>query len=53
MWTAVHGVRADSESEALQALEQLAVAYWHPLYVFARQRGADHHGAADEIQGGF
>jgi RNA polymerase sigma-70 factor (ECF subfamily) len=53
MWSAVQGVGAGSESEALQALEQLAVAYWPPLYVFARQRGADHHGAADQVQGFF
>lgn len=53
MWSAVRGARAGSESEALQALEQLAVAYWPPLYVFARQRGADHHGAADQVQGFF
>ncbi len=53
MWSAVQGARAASESEALQALEQLAVAYWPPLYAFARQRGADHHGAADQVQGFF
>lgn len=53
MWSAVQGARADSEGEALQALEQLAVSYWPPLYVFARQRGADHHGASDQVQGFF
>jgi len=53
MWSAVQGAREGTESEALQALERLAVAYWQPLYVFARQRGADHHQAADMVQGFF
>ena len=53
MWSAVLSVREGSESEALQALERLAVAYWQPLYVFAPQRGADHHRAADLVQGFF
>ncbi len=53
MWSAVQAAREGTESEALQALERLAVAYWQPLYVFARQRGADHDRAADMVQGFF
>ena len=44
---------AKQECEALQGLEQLARASWKPLYVFARQRGATHESAADEVQGFF
>jgi len=38
---------------ALLALERLARAYGRPLYVFVRQRGADHDSAADHVQGFF
>jgi hypothetical protein len=44
---------AGQEHEALTGLERLARAYWKPLYVFARQRGATHDAAADEVQGFF
>jgi hypothetical protein len=44
---------ARQEHEALAGLERLARAYWKPLYVFARQRGAAHDAAADEVQGFF
>ncbi len=40
-------------STARGAWEQLARAYWKPLYVFLRRRGQDHHSAADDIQGFF
>jgi RNA polymerase sigma-70 factor (ECF subfamily) len=51
MWSAIRA--AASEAEALEGLERLAKAYWRPLYVFARQRGADHEIAADQVQGFF
>lgn len=44
---------AKLEHEALMGLERLARAYWRPLYVFARQRGASHDVASDEVQGFF
>ena len=40
-------------STANAAWEQLARAYWKPLYIFLRRRGQDHHSAADDIQGFF
>ncbi len=46
-------VRGEVPAEALAGWERLACAYWQPLYVFLRRRGADHHGAADDIQGFF
>ncbi|MFN0077228.1 MAG: RNA polymerase sigma factor [Prosthecobacter sp.] len=43
----------NSETEAAVGLERLARAYWQPLYVFARQRGANSEVAADQVQGFF
>lgn len=51
MWSMVQ--EATQEHEALIGLERLAQAYWRPLYVFARQRGATHEVASDEVQGFF
>ena len=51
MWSAIRD--AGSETEAIAGLERLARAYWRPLYVFARQRGANQETAADQVQGFF
>ncbi len=51
MWSMIQA--AKEETEALTGLERLAQAYWRPLYVFARQRGASHDVASDEVQGFF
>lgn len=51
MWSAIQA--AGSEAEAVKGLDRLARAYWRPLYVFTRQRGADHEAAADQVQGFF
>ncbi len=51
MWSAIR--EAGSATEAIAGLERLARAYWRPLYVFARQRGASHEMAADQVQGFF
>lgn len=51
MWSMVQEAKQDSE--AITGLERLARAYWRPLYVFARQRGASHDAASDEVQGFF
>ena len=51
MWSMIQG--AKEERHALMGLERLAQAYWRPLYVFARQRGASHDMASDDVQGFF
>lgn len=51
MWSMVQ--EAKQGHEALLGLERLAKAYWRPLYIFARQRGASHDLASDEVQGFF
>jgi len=51
MWSMIR--EANSEAEAAVGLDRLARAYWRPLYVFARQRGAGHEAATDQVQGFF
>jgi DNA-directed RNA polymerase specialized sigma24 family protein len=51
MWSMIQ-VGKD-EREVLIGLERLARAYWQPLYVFVRKRGASHDVASDEVQGFF
>lgn len=51
MWSMVQEAKQDSD--AITGLERLARAYWRPLHVFARQRGASHDEASDEVQGFF
>lgn len=53
MWSMISGVRHPSEEMGLLALGRLARAYWHPLYVFVRQRGSGHEDASDAVQGFF
>jgi len=53
MWSALLEAGKGGDSEACEALERLARAYWQPLYVFVRQRGIDHERAADAVQGFF
>jgi RNA polymerase sigma-70 factor (ECF subfamily) len=52
-WGSVlHAGRTDSVAAA-PALEKLCRAYWYPLYVFIRRRGASPHDAEDLTQGFF
>ena len=51
MWSMIQEARR--EEDVLPGLERLARAYWRPLYVFVRQRGATHEAACDEVQGFF
>lgn len=52
-WSMLHQAQGEAPTEALTGWERLARAYWQPLYAFLRRRGADHHAAADDIQGFF
>ncbi|MBS0659111.1 MAG: hypothetical protein JSR82_12790 [Verrucomicrobia bacterium] len=45
--------RGETPAEARAGWERLARAYWKPLYAYLRRRGADHHSAADDVQGFF
>lgn len=52
-WSMVNQAQGNVPQESLAGWERLARAYWQPLYAFLRRRGADHHAAADDIQGFF
>ena len=52
-WSMLHQAQGEVPAESLAGWERLARAYWQPLYVFLRRRGADHHSAADDVQGFF
>lgn len=45
--------KGEVPEEARAGWDRLARAYWKPLYAYLRRRGADHHTAADDIQGFF
>ncbi len=49
-WTMVLSSSGNSR-ESQAALEDLCRAYWQPLYVFARRKGAAQHDAQDLVQG--
>lgn len=49
----LHQMRDGAPEASLIGWERLARAYWQPLYTFLRRCGADHHSAADDIQGFF
>ena len=51
-WSLVASVKEKGERE-MRALEELCVAYWSPLYTFARRTGSSTHNAADLVQGYF
>ena len=53
MWSAILAVGDADAPASLQALERLAHAYWQPLYIYLRQRGANPDTAADQVQGFF
>ncbi|MCE9636034.1 MAG: sigma-70 family RNA polymerase sigma factor [Planctomycetes bacterium] len=52
-WTVVVAAGSTDTGEAREALGVLCRAYWMPLYVFARRRGADEATAQDLVQGFF
>ncbi|MCW1883193.1 hypothetical protein OKA04_00530 [Luteolibacter flavescens] len=52
-WSMLRQMGSEIPEEERIGWERLARAYWQPLYFFLRRRGADHHAAADEVQGFF
>ncbi len=52
-WSVVRAAGRDGSPEARAALEKLCVAYWYPLYAFARRSGHAADDARDLVQGFF
>jgi RNA polymerase sigma-70 factor (ECF subfamily) len=52
-WSLVQAAGAGDAPSARDALEELAAAYWYPLYAYARRRGLDPEDACDLTQGFF
>lgn len=54
-WSLVSSARSreGNEGQAFQALEQLCVLYWQPLYGYARRQGLGTEDAQDATQGFF
>ena len=52
-WSMLLQAGGEVPDAAMAGWERLARAYWQPLYASLRRRGADHHSAADDIQGFF
>jgi hypothetical protein len=52
-WTLIINAEATATEVRLAAMAELCEAYWFPLYVVARGRGASHDDAADLTQGFF
>jgi RNA polymerase sigma-70 factor (ECF subfamily) len=50
-WTLVFEAASDNDSTALEALGELAGAYWQPLYRYARRKGKSREDAEDLVQG--
>lgn len=49
-WTLIHKVRAGTEQERREALEDLCKTYWFPLYAFARKTGLTQEESEDAVQ---
>jgi RNA polymerase sigma-70 factor (ECF subfamily) len=52
-WSVVLEAGRTDVARAAVALERLCHKYWHPIYVFVRRRGSDHHKAEDLTQSFF
>jgi RNA polymerase sigma factor (sigma-70 family) len=52
-WSAVLEAGRTDVARAAVALERLCHNYWHPIYVFVRRRGSNHHEAEDLTQSFF
>jgi RNA polymerase sigma factor (sigma-70 family) len=52
-WSVVLEAGRTDVARATVALERLCHKYWHPVYVFVRRRGSNHHEAEDLTQSFF
>ena len=52
-WTVVLSAKVGVDDHAAAALEQLALAYWQPIYSYLRGKGYEHTEAQDATQGFF
>lgn len=52
-WSVVLAARDSDDHRATKALDELCRAYWFPLYVYVRRRGASAEDAEDLTQGYF
>lgn len=52
-WTVVLTAQRQTDPQAHDALEQLCLTYWYPLYAFLRREGYPQHQSEDLIQGFF
>ncbi|MFT4640053.1 MAG: RNA polymerase sigma factor (sigma-70 family) [Verrucomicrobiales bacterium] len=53
-WTLVLSAKAgEASNESAKALEELARAYWRPVYAYLRGKGHSHEDAQDHTQGLF
>jgi RNA polymerase sigma factor (sigma-70 family) len=52
-WSVVLAACDSNEQQATRALDELCRAYWFPLYVYVRRRGASPEDAEDLTQGYF
>jgi RNA polymerase sigma factor (sigma-70 family) len=52
-WSVVLAAGGENSSDARHAWEQLAGAYWRPLYAHVRRRGHSHEDAQDLVQSFF
>jgi len=52
-WSVVLEAARTHAPGSQSALAHLLQSYWRPLYIYARQRGSEHHDAQDAIQGFF
>jgi len=49
-WSVVLRVSNEHSGEGMQALEELCLTYWYPLYAFVRRKGSTHEQAQDLTQ---
>jgi RNA polymerase sigma factor (sigma-70 family) len=49
-WSLIYSSQDPANPEALKALDQLARAYWRPLYACVRSMGYGHQAAEDAVQ---